>query len=357
MKKIAVLAGDGIGPEVMVEAIKVLKKVEEKFSLNFEYTQGLIGGAAYPVHGNHFPQETQALAENSDAVLFGSVGGPVNAQFEPQWKDCEKNSILAIRKSLGLSVNLRPAPIYKELLDFCPLKSEIIGTENFEILVIRELSGGIYFGEHSRPTADTAKDVAEYDRATIQKIAKFSFEAAMKRDKKLTSVDKANVLETSRLWREIFEAESKNFPEVILKNVLVDNMVQQLVKNPRQFDVVACPNLFGDIISDLTSVLPGSLGMLGSASFGSKNIHLYEPSGGSAPDIQGMGIANPIAQILSAAMMLRFSFGEEEAAQSIEKAVSAVIAKGLRTGDIFQKKEGIIKVGTVEMGDAICGEI
>ncbi len=357
MYKIAILPGDGIGEEVMNEALKVLKKVEEKFSLNFKFTHGLIGGAAYPVHGNHFPEETQHLAENSDAVLFGSVGGPVDAQFEPQWKDCEKNSILAIRKSLGLSVNLRPAPIYKELLDFCPLKSEIIGTENFEILVIRELSGGIYFGEHSRPTSDTAKDVAEYDRAVIQKIAKFSFEAAMKRDKKLTSVDKANVLETSRLWREVFEAESRNFPEVKLQNVLVDNMVQQLVKNPRQFDVVACPNLFGDIISDLTSVLPGSLGMLGSASFGNKEVHLYEPSGGSAPDIQGLGIANPIAQILSAAMMLRFSFSEEKAAQSIEKAVSKVIEKGLRTGDIYKAGEGITKVGTVEMGDAICAEI
>ena len=362
MKKIAVLAGDGIGEEVMKEALKVLKKVEEKFHLNFEYTKGLIGGAAYPVYGNHFPEETRKLAENSDAVLFGSVGGPVDAQFEPQWKDCEKNSILAIRKSLGLSINLRPAPIYKELLDFCPLKSEIIGTENFEILVIRELSGGIYFGEHSRPTGETAKDVAEYDRATIQKIAKFSFEAAMKRDKKLTSVDKANVLETSRLWREVFEEESKNFPEISLNHVLVDNMVQQLVKNPRQFDVVACPNLFGDIISDLTSVLPGSLGMLGSASFGDKGVHLYEPSGGSAPDIQNMGIANPIAQILSAAMMLRFSFNEEEAAQSIENAVSKVIEKGYRTGDIFSKNpeisgKNLKKVGTVEMGDLICEEI
>lgn len=357
MYKIAVLPGDGIGPEVMKEAIKVLEKVGEKFSLSFDFQEGLIGGSAFPEYGNHFPEKTQRLAENSDAVLFGSVGGPVDAQFEPQWKDCEKNSILAIRKSLGLSVNLRPAPIYKELLSFCPLKSEITGTENFEILVIRELSGGIYFGEHYRPTGDTAKDVAEYDRKTIQKIAKFSFEAAMKRDKKLTSVDKANVLETSRLWREVFETEAKNFPDVELRHFLVDNMVQQLVKNPRQFDVVACPNLFGDIISDLTSVLPGSLGMLGSASFGDKGVHLYEPSGGSAPDIQGMGVANPIAQILSAAMMLRFSFQEEEAAQSIEKAVSAVIAKGFRTGDIYSGETELTKVGTVAMGDAICREV
>ena len=363
MKKIAVLAGDGIGEEVMAEAIKVLKKVEEKFDLDFEYTKGLIGGAAFPVHGNHFPEETRLLAENSDAVLFGSAGGPVDAQLDPQWKDCEKNSILAIRKALGLSINLRPAPIYKELLDFCPLKTKITGTENFEILVIRELSGGIYFGEHSRPTENTAKDVAEYDRDTIQKIAKFSFEAAMNRDKKLTSVDKANVLETSRLWREVFEKESENFPDVELRHVLVDNMVQQLVKNPRQFDVVACPNLFGDIISDLTSVLPGSLGMLGSASFGEKGIHLYEPSGGSAPDIQGLGVANPIAQILSVAMMLRFSFQEEEAAQAIENAVSKVIKKGYRTGDIYSENNTseisgkLKKVGSVEMGNAICEEI
>jgi 3-isopropylmalate dehydrogenase len=357
MYKIAVLPGDGIGEEVMNEAIKVLQKVGEKFSLTFEFTHGLIGGAAWPQHKNHFPEETQKIVEKSDAVLFGAVGGPVDAQFEPQWKDCEKNSILAIRKFLGLTVNLRPAPIYKELIEFCPLKYEIIGTKNFEILVVRELSGGIYFGEHSRPTADTAKDVAEYSRETIQEIAQFAFEAAMKRDKKVTSVDKANVLETSRLWREVFEKTAENFPEVTLENVLVDNMVQQLVKNPRQFDVVACPNLFGDIVSDLTSVLPGSLGMLGSASFGAKNIHLYEPSGGSAPDIAGKGIANPIAQILSAAMMLRHSFNEEEAARAIENAVSAVIAKGLRTGDIYREGEGRKKVRTAEMGDAIVAEM
>lgn len=352
--KIALLPGDGIGEEVCEQAVKVLNKCEEKFGFKLDFTHGLIGGAAWPRFGNHFPVETQKIAENADAVLFGSVGGPVDAQFEEKWKDCEKNSILAIRTLLGLNINLRPAPIYKELIDFCPLKSKIIGTENFEILVVRELSGGIYFGEHSRLTSDTAKDVAEYDRATIQKIAKFSFEAAMKRDKKLTSVDKANVLETSRLWREVFEAEAKNFPEVKLQNVLVDNMVQQLVKNPRQFDVVACPNLFGDIISDLTSVLPGSLGMLGSASFGSKNIHLYEPSGGSAPDIEGLGIANPIAQILSAAMMLRHSFNENNAAEAIEKAVSLAIKKGSRTGDIFSGKNGETRVNCEEMGNIIC---
>ncbi|HIQ56921.1 TPA: 3-isopropylmalate dehydrogenase [Candidatus Gracilibacteria bacterium] len=357
MMKIAVLPGDGIGEEVMKEALKVLKKVEAKFNLHFDFTHGLIGGAAWPQYKNHFPQETQDLVLDSDAILFGSVGGPVDAQSEPKWKDCEKNSILSIRKLLGLTVNLRPAPIYKELLDFCPLKTEITGTENFEILVIRELSGGIYFGEHSRPTVDTAKDVAEYDRKTIAHIAKFAFESAMKRSKKLTSVDKANVLETSRLWREVFEDTAKEYPEVKLENVLVDNMVQQLVKNPRQFDVIACPNLFGDIVSDLTSVLPGSLGMLGSASFGNKNIHLYEPSGGSAPDIAGKGIANPIAQILSASMMLRHSFHLVDAADAIENAVSEVMKNGLRTGDIYQKKEGLKLVGTVEMGDAICANI
>ena len=355
--KIAVLPGDGIGEEVMKEALKVLKVVEKKFDLQFDFTHGVIGGAAWPKYKNHFPEETQNLALASDAILFGSVGGPVDAQFEPQWKDCEKNSILSIRKLLGLTVNLRPAPIYKELLDFCPLKAEITGTENFELLVIRELSGGIYFGEHSRPTGNTARDVAEYDRTTIAHIAKFAFESAMKRDKKLTSVDKANVLETSRLWREVFEDMGKQYPEVELNHVLVDNMVQQLVKNPRQFDVIACPNLFGDIVSDLTSVLPGSLGMLGSASFGDKNIHLYEPSGGSAPDIQGLGVANPIAQILSASMMLRHSFDLVEAANAIDNAVASVMRAGLRTGDIYQEKEGLKKVGTVEMGDAICANI
>jgi len=355
--KIAVLPGDGIGEEVMKEALKVLKCVEKKFNLQFTFTYGVIGGAAWPKYKNHFPEETQKLALNSDAILFGSVGGPVDAQFEPKWKDCEKNSILSIRKLLGLTVNLRPAPIYKELLDFCPLKTKITGTENFELLVIRELSGGIYFGEHSRPTGDTAKDVAEYDRKTITHIAKFAFESAMKRDKKLTSVDKANVLETSRLWREVFSDIAVQYPEVELRHVLVDNMVQQLVKNPRQFDVIACPNLFGDIVSDLTSVLPGSLGMLGSASFGDKNIHLYEPSGGSAPDIQGLGVANPIAQILSASMMLRYSFDLVEAANSIDEAVASVMRAGFRTGDIYQKKEGLKKIGTVEMGDAICAKI
>lgn len=368
--KIALLPGDGIGEEVCMEAVKVLRHIEEKYDVEFKITGGLIGGAAWPEYGNHFPDETKDLVEKCDAVLFGSVGGPVNAQFEPQWKDCEKNSILAIRKFLGASINLRPAPIFKELSHFCPLRSDIIGNESFEILVIRELSGGIYFGEHSRPTPDSALDTSTYDRATIEKLAKFAFQAAQNRKQILHSIDKANVLETSRLWREVFEAESQNWPEVKFYNLYVDNAVQQLVKWPRQFDVIACPNLFGDIISDLTSVFPGSLGMLGSASFGTRPtksglegtanshthnfIHLYEPSGGSAPDIAGQNIANPIAQIYSAAMMLRHSFEMSDAANDIDQAILKTIQAGFRTGDIYAKGNGETKLSCSDMGDKIC---
>lgn len=350
---IALLPGDGIGEEVCAEAVKVLHKIEDQYDVKFELTHGLIGGAAWPQHGNHFPDATKALVDKSDAVLFGSVGGPVDAQFEPQWLDCEKNSILAIRKHLGASINLRPAPIFKELSHFCPLRPDIIGDDSFEILVVRELSGGIYFGEHSRPTPDTAQDTSTYDRATIQRLAKFSFQAAQNRNKTLHSIDKANVLETSRLWREVFEAEAKNWPEVTLHNLYVDNAVQQLVKWPRQFDVIACPNLFGDIVSDLTSVFPGSLGMLGSASFGQR-IHLYEPSGGSAPDIAGQDLANPIAQIYSAAMMLRHSFAMHQAADAIDAAILKTIQAGFRTGDIYMEGKDETKLSCSQMGDKIC---
>ncbi len=358
MKKynIALLPGDGIGEEVCEEAVKVLSTTAKKFEFELDFIHGLIGGAAWPKHKNHFPQETKDLCDRSDAILFGSVGGPVEAQFEPQWTDCERNSILAVRKHLNLTINLRPAPIFKELLHFCPLKENIIGTEGFEILVVRELSGGIYFGEHTRPTPDSARDTAEYDRKTIERVAKFSFEAAKKRRNRVTSIDKANVLETSRLWREVFEAEAKNHPEVEFSSLYVDNAVQYLVKDPKWFDVIACPNLFGDIVSDLTSVFPGSLGMLGSASFGDK-IHLYEPSGGSAPDIADQGIANPIAQIFSGSMMLRYSFGEHQAAEAINNAIKKVIAEGYRTGDIYSGTEGETKVGTKEMGDLIAKNI
>lgn len=372
---IALLPGDGIGEEVCQEAVKVLRTIEAKYPVQFQINGGLIGGAAWPEYGNHFPDETKALVEKSDAVLFGSVGGPVEAQFEPRWLDCEKNSILAIRKFLGASINLRPAPVFKELAHFCPLRSDIIGDESFEILVIRELSGGIYFGEHSRPDANTALDTSTYDRATIEKIAQFSFQAAQHRNKTLHSIDKANVLETSRLWRETFELEAKNWPEVKFHNLYVDNAVQQLVKWPRQFDVIACPNLFGDIVSDLTSVFPGSLGMLGSASFGSRIIksglkdqkhlsspdlnsadfiHLYEPSGGSAPDIEGLNVANPIAQIYSAAMMLRHSFAMPEAADRIDTSILKTIQAGFRTGDIYMDGKGETKLSCSDMGDKIC---
>lgn len=354
--KIALLPGDGIGPEVCTEAVKVLRKCEKTFGFQLEISPGLIGGAAWPKHGHHFPAETKQLCLRTDAVLFGSVGGPVEAQFEPQWKDCEKISLLGIRKFLNLSINLRPAPIFKELLHFCPLKKEIIGEESFEILVIRELSEGIYFGEHSRPKEHMARDVAEYQVSTVEKVARFAFETALTRQKRVSSIDKANVLETSRLWREVFERVAKEYPEVAFESVYVDNAVQWLVKDPQHFDVVACPNLFGDIISDLTSVFSGSLGMLGSASLGDK-IHLYEPSGGSAPKLEGLGIANPIAQILSAEMMLRFSFGEDAAADAINEAIKQVISNGYRTGDLYSGAPNEKKVGTAEMGDLICENI
>ncbi len=354
--KIALLPGDGIGEEVCREALKVLQKCEEKFGFKLIINHGLIGGAAWNKHGTHFPEETKALCLNSDAVLFGSVGGPVEAQSESKWKDCERNSILAIRQFLKLSINLRPAPIFKELIQFCPLKKEIIGNDSFEILVIRELSEGIYFGEHSRPNKNMARDVAENHRETVQRTAKFAFQAAKKRSKRLASIDKANVLETSRLWREVFEQEAKKHPDVEFESIYVDNAVQLLVKNPKRFDILVCPNLFGDIISDLTSVFPGSLGMLGSASFGEK-INLYEPSGGSAPDIAGKGIANPIAQILSASMMLRFSFEEHKAADAIDNAVKQAIARGYRTGDIYSGGAGEKKVGTDGMGEAVVEKI
>lgn len=350
---VALLPGDGIGEEVCREAVKVLNVVAQKHGFALEFRHGLVGGAAWDIHKDHFPQETKDLIQSCEAVLFGSVGGPVDAQNDPQWKDCERNSILALRKFLNLRINLRPATVWPELTDFCPLRPDILGQDGFEILVVRELSGGIYFGEHRRPTPDSAEDTAHYDRATIEHIARAAFSAAHNRNKKVTSVDKANVLETSRLWREVFINVAADFPDVELEHMYVDNAVQQIVRSPRSFDVIACPNLFGDIISDLTSVLPGSLGLLPSASLG-EGIHLYEPSGGSAPTLAGLNVANPIAQILSGAMMLRFSFGEEDAATDIERATHAAIAAGNRTGELYREGGGHTKVSTSEMGEAIC---
>jgi len=337
--KIAVLPGDGIGPEVMAEALKVLEVIAKKFGHEFQLQHALIGGAAFETHGTHFPEETKKICESSGAILFGSVGGPVDEQNEPKWKNCERNSILAIRKTFQFFANLRPAKIYPELLDICPLKKELV-EQGIDILVIRELIGDIYFGEHSTSTNNgkrMARDVMEYDEDQIAAIAHVAFKAAKFRRKKVTSIDKSNVLDCSKLWREVVNEVGRQYSDIQLQHMLVDNAAMQLIKNPAQFDVLLCPNMFGDILSDEAAALPGSLGLMPSASLNAQGFGLYEPAGGSAPDIAGKGIANPIAQILSAAMMLRYSFQLEKEAQAIEKAVGKTLKAGVRTRDLAEK--------------------
>lgn len=345
---IAVLAGDGIGPEVMQEAIKVLRAVEARFEHTFVFDDALIGGAAYEATGEHFPGATLATCERSDAVLFGSVGGPVDAQDQPKWKDAEKISLLGLRKALGLAVNVRPAKVYPILTPLSPLKRELI-EEGVDFVVVRELLGGIYFGEH-KTEGDRAWDVMAYTEAQIERVVRFAFEAAQGRRQKLTVVDKANVLDCSRLWRKVTQRIAPEFPEVMMEFLYVDNAAMQLIKKPSYFDVIVTENMFGDILSDAASVLPGSLGLMPSASLGDR-VHLYEPIGGSAPDIAGKGVANPIAQILSAALMLRHSFGLDNESRAIERAVERVLEKGIRTGDLA--REGETRIGTAAMGDAI----
>jgi len=335
-KTIAVLAGDGIGPEVMHSALEVLKKVASLYGHAFEFTPALVGGAAFEAHGSHFPDQTRRICEAADAILFGSVGGPVNESHLPKWKGCETNSILALRKAFGLAANFRPAKVYKQLPGSCPLRDEVI-EHGVDLLIIRELQGDVYFGEHSFFTQDSkrcARDSGEYTEDQIAQVTRVAFEAARKRRKHVTSVDKANVLHTSKLWREVVKEIAAEYPDVVLEDMLVDNCALQLVKNPSQFDVIVTGNLFGDILSDLAAALPGSLGLTPSASLNAHGFGLYEPSGGSAPDIAGKGVANPIAQILSAAMMLQFSFGLLEEASSIERAVNETLEAGFRTHDI-----------------------
>ncbi len=341
-KTIAIIPGDGIGPEIMAEAIKVLKEIEAAFGHRFIYRHGVIGGAAWDLHGIHFPQETADLCQNADAILFGSVGGPVGKDSAPKWKDCEKNSILRLRKQMGLSCNLRP----------------VQGMGNgVDLLCVRELSEDIYFGSHEttgKVGDRIAKDVMFYSEKTIRQIARQAFQFACQRGKKVTSVDKANVLDCSKLWREVVDEVSKEYPACKVQHLLVDNAAMQIAKNPLEFDVLLMPNLFGDILSDLASVWGGSLGMLPSASLNGEGLGLYEPAGGSAPDIAGMGIANPIGQILSAAMMLKYSFGMDAEHDAIVEAVEKAIAKGHRTKDIAHSK----KVSTTAaMGDAIAENI
>jgi 3-isopropylmalate dehydrogenase len=352
-KNIAVLAGDGIGPEVMTQALRVL----ETFNLGFTIEQGLIGGAAYEVHQSHFPEATKALCQSADAVLFGSVGGPITDASLPRWHRCEANSILALRKTLQLNVNLRPATLFKSLISISPLKPELIN-QGVDIMIVRELLGDIYFGEHKQFKENglrVATDVARYDENQIKIAMHQGFKTAMTRNKKLTSVDKANVLDTSKLWRKIADEVAKQYPQVTLEHMLVDNCAMQIILNPSQFDTIVTSNLFGDIISDAASALPGSLGLMPSASFSAIGFGLYEPSGGSAPDIAGFNIANPIAQILSLALMLRFSFALEKQARLIETAVIRVLEKGYRTKDIYQ--DGDKALGTIEFTNEVIEEI
>ena len=357
--KIALIPGDGIGPEIVREAKKVLDKVCEKYGHSFSYSEVLLGGASIDVHGVPLTDEAIATAKSSDAVLMGSIGG--DAKTSP-WYKLEPSKrpeagLLAIRKALNLFANLRPAILYDELKGACPLKEEI--TEGgFDLMIMRELTGGLYFGERKTEEVDgvmTAFDSLTYNENEIRRIAKRAFDIAMKRRKKVTSVDKANVLDSSRLWRKVVEEVAKDYPEVTLEHMLVDNSAMQLVKDPKQFDVILTENMFGDILSDEASMITGSIGMLASASLNETKFGLYEPSGGSAPDIAGQGIANPIATILSAAMMLRFSFDLDKEADAIEASVAKVLKDGYRTIDIMS--EGKTQIGTARMGDEIATNI
>ena len=357
MNKIAVLPGDGIGPEVMKEAIKVLKKTATLFDFNFEYEFADVGGAAIDNHGKALPDSTLSLCEQSDAILFGSVGGP-KWEYLPPEKQPERGALLPLRKHFDLYCNLRPAKVFPTLVSASPLKPEIV-KQGFDILCIRELTGGIYFGqpkgrEGHGPT-EKAYDTMVYSRYEIERIAKVAFEAARKRKHLVTSVDKANVLFSMVLWRETVIEIAKAFPDVTLNHIYVDNATMQLVRNPHQFDVLLCENMFGDIISDECAMITGSMGLLASASLNEKKFGLYEPAGGSAPDIAGKGIANPIAQILSGAMMLKYTFDLAEAANAIEKAISNVLEKGIFTADLTDDKA--IAVNTETMGDAIASEL
>lgn len=357
--KIAVIPGDGIGPEIVTEAKKVLDRIGETYNHSFSYTEVLMGGASIDATGVPLTKEALETAKSSDSVLLGAVGGNVG---ESHWYKLPPNlrpeaGLLAMRKGLGLYANIRPAVLYEELKQASPLKDEVI-TNGFDYVVMRELTGGLYFGERNTKEENgvrSAYDTMTYDENEIKRIAKWAFEVAMKRNKKVCSVDKANVLDTSRLWRKVVEEVSKEYPEVKLEHMLVDNCAMQIVRDPKQFDVILTENMFGDILSDEASMTTGSIGMLPSASLSDGNFGLYEPSHGSAPDIAGQNKGNPLATILSAAMMLCYSFDLEEEASKVEEAVKAVLKKGYRTVDIMS--EGKHLVGTKEMGDLIVAEI
>ena len=349
--KITLLKGDGIGPEIVNQAVKVLDFAAEKFGFGVTYDEALLGGCAIDATGVPLPDETVAKCKASDSVLLGAVGGP-------KWDSQPGNNrpeagLLGIRGALGLFANLRPSVIFGPLKSASPIKDEIIGG-NLDVMIVRELTGGIYFGERGRKEVNgqpAAWDTEMYTVGEVERIARVAFDLAMKRNKKLTSVDKANVLESSRLWRETVKRVAEDYPEVELNHMYVDNCAMQLVRNPRQFDVILTSNIFGDILSDEASMIAGSIGMLASASLSGSKLGLYEPIHGSAPDIAGQNIANPLATILSVAMMLRYSLDQSEAADAIEAAVAKVL-ETYRTPDIYE--EGFTKVGCDEMGDRVC---
>ncbi len=351
MSRILVLPGDGIGPEIVAEALKVLERVGEIGGLDLEIEQGLIGGAAHDAAGHPYPEATRDAARRADAILLGAVGGP---QYESLERDLRpERGLLGIRSDLGLFANLRPAILYPQLASASTLKPEVVS--GLDILIVRELTGGIYFGQprgiEERDGERYGFNTAAYSESEIERIARVGFEAAMKRGKRLCSVDKANVLEVSELWREVVERVAKEFPEVELSHMYVDNAAMQLVRDPKQFDVMVTGNMFGDILSDAAAMLTGSIGMLPSASLNSEGVGLYEPIHGSAPDIAGQGKANPMATVLSVAMLLRHSLNRNDLAERIEAAVGRVLDQGLRTPDIFG--EGMQLVGTQGMGDAL----
>lgn len=356
---VTLIPGDGIGPEIVREAVKVMDRVGELYGHAFAYKEILMGGCSIDAYGVPLTDEALETAKNSDAVLLGAVGGNVG---NSRWYDVAPNlrpeaGLLAIRKGLGLFANIRPAYLYKELAGACPLKKEIIG-DGFDMVIMRELTGGLYFGERWTKEVDgvtTAVDTLTYNEKEIRRIAVKAFDIAMKRRKKVTSVDKANVLDSSRLWRKVVEEVAADYPQVELSHMLVDNCAMQLVMDPGQFDVILTENMFGDILSDEASMITGSIGMLSSASLNESKFGLYEPSHGSAPDIAGKDLANPIATILSAAMLLRFSFDLDKEADAIEAAVQEVLKEGWRTADIMS--EGCSQVGTAKMGDLIAEKL
>ena len=355
-KKIAILSGDGIGPEVMESALEVLKLIEKLFNHNFDFKYLAVGGYAYEKYGEHLPKSTIDGCINSDAILFGSVGGPVDSKKNKKWENCEKNSILYLRKKFNFNINIRPINTISEISNLSPLKLKNI----VNIEIFRELSSDIYFGEH-RTYIDAkgkyrARDIAEYDEDTIRDIVKKAFLRANERKKKLTSVDKANVLDTSKLWRNIVNEESLNYPNVELEHMYIDNCAMQLILQPESFDVIVTSNLFGDILSDLASTIPGSIGLIPSISLNNDRFGLYEPAGGSAYSLSGRDIANPIAQILSAALMLEYSFYLKSESELIKSSIFNILKHGVKTADLtFHSKEN--HIGTKEFTKYLINEI